>query len=84
MENFVICFWNNVVKFELFLYENGYFVVRIYNIIDRDDIMCFGLYILNNCIVVLRIWDFKFNFMGDFFRVLFLLVMFFYLFFINY
>lgn len=72
MDKYVIKNWNIVIKFEIFLYEDGYFVFIFKDMKDRDEILLVGLYIINNKYVIFKFWFFDFNFYGEFFCVLFL------------
>lgn len=80
MENYIQKIQNLVVKFDLFFYDDGYYIVRFQNVKDRDEIFYVGFYIISNRFIVLRIWEFDFNFKEEFLRVLFFWVKFFKLF----
>lgn len=52
MENFIGKIWNIVVKFNLYFYDESYFIVKCYSVSDMDEIVCFGLYSFNNRLII--------------------------------
>lgn len=55
MERFVHRNWNQVVKSEVFLYEDGFYIVKFQSPKDRDDVLCSGPYTFNNKPIILRV-----------------------------
>lgn len=70
VESFITKNWNHVAKPEIFLYEEGYFVVKFKKEEDRDEIIYFGPYSMNNRSLILRVWSHDINFKEEFLRVL--------------
>lgn len=61
MDKYIIKIWNNVIKFEVFLYEEGYFFDKFKDEKYRDEILCLGLYIINK-FIILKFWLYDFDF----------------------
>lgn len=55
-------------KPKVFLHEDGYFLVKFESLEDRNDIMCDGLFTLNNISMIMNDWTPNFNFHNEILR----------------
>ena len=62
--------WNNVAKPQVFLHENGYFVVKFQNIDDRNEILYSGPHMFNNRPMIIKAWSHEFSFYDKMLRVI--------------
>lgn len=68
--NFVLKLWSSITLPEVFLHEDGYFIVKFQTQNDRDEILYAGPYTLNNKPIILNVWTPNFDFNEEFLRTL--------------
>lgn len=70
MENYIGKYWNSAAKPELFLYDDGFFIVKFLTQADRDEIVCARPYTYNNRPIIMKAWELDFDLQVEFMRFL--------------
>lgn len=70
MENYIAKYWNNAAKPEIYLHEDGFFIVKFQTPEDRDKIVCAGPYMFNNRPIIMKAWEPDFDIQKEFLRFL--------------
>lgn len=61
MQRYVTQFWANVALAELYLHEEGYYIIRFQNMDDMHEVLYNGPYTHNNKPIILKPWSPNFN-----------------------
>lgn len=62
--------WNHVAQPEVFLHDDGYFIVKLLTVEDRNDIIYGGPYLFYNKPLILKPWTSDFNFYEEVLKVI--------------
>nr|XP_016491403.1 PREDICTED: uncharacterized protein LOC107811065 [Nicotiana tabacum] len=63
---YVAQYWNDVAEPEIYLHEEGYYIIRFQSIEDVQDILYGGPYTINNRPIILKQWTPDFDFKAEF------------------
>ncbi|XP_019224047.1 PREDICTED: uncharacterized protein LOC109205757 [Nicotiana attenuata] len=58
--------WNKIASPELFVHEEGYFIIKFQSIDDMKEILCSGPYTINSRPIILKPWTPEFDFDKEF------------------
>ncbi|XP_075099268.1 uncharacterized protein LOC142176099 [Nicotiana tabacum] len=58
--------WKKIADPDLFIHEEGYFIIKFKSIDDMPEILCTGPYIINNRPIILKPWTTDFDFDKEF------------------
>ncbi|XP_009758696.1 uncharacterized protein [Nicotiana sylvestris] len=76
MHRYIAQHWNNVAEPDLFLHEDGYYIVKFLRLSDLREILYGEPYTINSKPVILKQWSPKFDFNAEFFTEILLWVKF--------
>ncbi|XP_009768155.1 uncharacterized protein [Nicotiana sylvestris] len=66
MHRYISQHWNNVAEPDLFLHEDGYYIVKFLSLSDLREILYGGSYTINSKLVILKQWSLEFDFNTEF------------------
>lgn len=67
---FILKEWNQVSQPKIFYHDEGYFVVKLQSIEDKNEILCFGPHTFNGKPMVVKAWSPNFNFHEEVLRLI--------------
>ncbi|XP_070026139.1 uncharacterized protein [Nicotiana sylvestris] len=62
LDRFIAAEWNFVTKPKIYFHNDGYFVVKLNSVEDRDVVLMFGLYTIRNKPIIVKAWSPNFDF----------------------
>uniref|UniRef100_A0A0V0H2Y5 Putative ovule protein n=1 Tax=Solanum chacoense TaxID=4108 RepID=A0A0V0H2Y5_SOLCH len=65
LERFIATTWNFVSKPKIFYHNDGYFVIQLNSIEDRDEVLLSGPYTIGNRPIILKMWSENFDFKAE-------------------
>lgn len=66
MNRYVSLNWTNVTKSEVYLHDEGYYIVKFQSLDDLKEILYNGPYTINNRPIILKQWSSEFDFGSEF------------------
>ncbi|XP_070010090.1 uncharacterized protein LOC142164212 [Nicotiana tabacum] len=66
MRRYVDLKWIKIANSDLFMHEEGYFIIKFQSIDDMQKILCTGPYTINNRPIILKPWTADFDFDKEF------------------
>lgn len=70
MSSYIARNWNSVAAPDIYLHDDGFYIVKFKNIHDRDEILYSGLYTINSMPMILKVWSSDFDFKQEFPRTM--------------
>ena len=66
MKRYIMLNWSSVSKPELYVHEDGYYLIKFQMISDMNEILFSGPYTINNRPIILKQWCPEFDFGSEF------------------
>ena len=66
MKRYIMVNWANVSKLEVFLHEDGYYLIKFQKLSDMNEVLFSGPYSINNRPIILKQWCPEFDFGNEF------------------
>ena len=66
MNRYILMNWSKVDKPEVFLHEEGYYIIKFRSLSDMNEVLYSGPYTISNRPIILKQWSLEFDFGNEF------------------